>query len=82
MYHKLKNTLAGLGMVAIFVAGGLFFSEPVPASRNPGHLPALQAQAADKALVLVLARTRSQLHLQAGMPYYAFGALMPRRQES
>ena len=83
MYHKVKNTLAGLGMVALFVAGGLLFSEPVPAGANraPTALPAVQAQA-DEALVLVLARTRSQLRLQSGMPYYSFGALIPRRQES
>ena len=85
MYHKVKNTLAGLGMVALFVAGGLFFSEPVPAGSTPvapASLPAVQARVADQALVLVLARTRSQLRLQAGMPYYSFGALLPRREES
>ena len=84
MYHKAKNTLAGLGMVALFVAGGLLFSEPVPAG-GPAQFvpaPAVQADAADKALVVVLARTGSQLRLQTGMPYYSFGALIPRRQES
>ena len=84
MYHKVKNTLAGLGMVALFVAGGLLFSEPVPAG-GPAQFvpaPAVQADAADKALVVVLARTGSQLRLQTGMPYYSFGALIPRRQES
>lgn len=84
MYHKAKNTLAGLGMVALFVAGGLLFSEPVPAE-GPAQVvpaPAVEAEAADRALALVLARTGSQLRLQSGMPYYSFGALIPRRQES
>lgn len=83
MYHKVKNTLAGLGMAALFVAGGLFFSEPVPARPEGGQVaPALQAEAAEKALAVVLVRTGSQLRLQSGMPYYSFGALIPRRQES
>ena len=84
MYHKVKNTLAGLGMAALFVAGGLFFSEPVPARPDGGQAaPApIQAEATEKALVVALVRTGSQLRLQAGMPYYSFGALIPRRQES
>ena len=84
MYQKMKNTLAGLGMVAIFVAGGLLFSEPVPArGALPGAtIPAAQVEAADRALAVALARAGSQLRLQRGMPYYSFGALIPRRQES
>jgi hypothetical protein len=79
MYHKVKNTLAGLGFVAAFVAGGLLFSEPVPARGGnalPVQAPAPSAHA-EAALALALVRTR----LPTVMPYYSFGATL-RRQES
>ena len=104
MYHKVKNTLAGLGMVAVFIAGGLFFSEPVPAETAPRvPVPAVAAQDPELALAIALVRTAltvaehemlaaqaaerrarrgSQLRLQSGMPYYSFGAMLPRRGES
>ena len=79
MYHKVKNTLAGLGFVAAFVAGGLLFSEPVPArggTQLPVQVPAAAAHA-EATLAMALVRTR----LQTVMPYYSFGATL-RRQES
>jgi hypothetical protein len=118
MYHKVKNTLAGLGMVVAFVTGGLFFSEPVPAENvrpmgptvSSDHQEAALALALVKAAVVIAqaelaeemaesdatveaieaaiepaaAATRrgSQLRMQVGMPYYSFGALLPRRRES
>lgn len=80
MYHKIKNTLAGLGFVAAFVAGGLLFSEPVPAARGAAPMPAPAAATAeaDTALAMALIRTR----LQTVMPYYSFGATLRRPQES
>jgi hypothetical protein len=80
MYHKIKNTLAGLGFVAAFVAGGLLFSEPVPASRGIAPIPAPAAATAEAetALAMALVRTR----LQTVMPYYSFGATLRRTQES
>ena len=82
MYHKVKNTLAGLGFVAAFVAGGLLFSEPVPGRDGtpmqlPVQAPAATAQA-EAALAMALVRTR----LQTVMPYYSFGATLRRPQES
>jgi hypothetical protein len=117
MYHKVKNTLAGLGMVVAFVTGGLFFSEPVPAENVRPMGPTVSSdQEAALALALVKAavviaqaglaeemaesdatveaieaaiepaaaatRRGSQLRMQVGMPYYSFGALLPRRRES
>lgn len=104
MYHKMKNTLAGLGFVAAFVAGGLLFADPVPgAAPHANPLPAPTTEAPESALAMAIMRTAlsvaqqeilaaqaaqrrarrgSQLRLQAGMPYYSFGALLPRRQES
>ena len=107
MYHKIKSTLAGLGMVAAFVAAGLTLGEPVADARSatrPG--PVVQSEAAAAAMVLqtVLSlaaaeaadaaareaanvrqqhRARaSRLRLELGMPYYSFGAVLPRRGES
>jgi len=82
MYHKIKNTLAGLGMVAVFLAGGLFFSEPVPATGEPADAPApIQVAEAsrDDALAVVTARgTHLRVHL--AMPYYSFGGKLPRQE--
>ena len=107
MYHKIKSTLAGLGMVAAFVAAGLTLGEPVAhaqAAPLPGHAVDSNAAAAAIVLKAVLAvaaaeaaetaareaallqqqdRARaSRLRLQLGMPYYSFGAVLPRRGES
>ena len=81
MYHKIKNTLAGLGFVAAFVAGGLLFSEPVPATSRglaPIPAPAAATAQAETALAMALVPTR----LQTVMPYYSFGATLRRPQES
>ena len=80
MYHKVKNTLAGLGFVAAFIAGGLLFSEPVPARGGnalPVHVPAATAQA-EARVAVAMVRSR----LQTVMPYYSFGATLRRPQES
>jgi hypothetical protein len=83
MYHKVKNTLAGLSMVALFIGGGLLFSEPVAGGPARDLAPAAAPARADgEQLLVVLARAGSQVRLQAGIPYYSFGALIPRRQES
>lgn len=82
MYHKIKNSLAALGMVGAFAAGTLLLVEPVPAQPAAHDVaPAFEAVAADE-LALVVVRGTSQLRLQAGMPYYSFGAIIPRREES
>lgn len=108
MYHKIKSTLAGLGMVAAFLAAGLTLGEPV-ARAQPVPAAAIGAHDEAHAIVLktVLAvaaaeaakaaareaeltqdpgpqlRARaSRLRLELGMPYYSFGAVLPRRGES
>ena len=109
MYHKIKSTLAGLGMVAAFLAAGLTLGEPVARAQPP--VPAASVGTHDDAHAIVLKtvlavaaaeaaraaareaeltqdpgpqlRARaSRLRLELGMPYYSFGAVLPRRGES
>ena len=47
-------------MVAVFVAGGLFFSEPVPAETGP-YAPAPAVAAKDPELLVAMALVRSAL---------------------
>jgi hypothetical protein len=112
MYHKVKNTLAGLSMVLAFIVGGVALGEPVqPRQAAPQEFHATPAtaetavaiallqvavavaaseavQAADGADELAkragqLSRARAaKLRLELGMPYYSFGAMLPRRGES
>lgn len=106
MYHKIKNTLAGLTFVAAFVAGGLLLSDPLPAAAAPapamlaadsqdvlvaravaivllaaGHELAVRDDEAERAERARKLRS-SRLRLELGMPYYSFGAMLPRRGES
>lgn len=106
MYHKVKNTLAGLAMSAAFMLGGMLLSEPVPAEMaRPAAAAETQEAALAQAVLLAAvslatnadsrpatqtvadeaaarARTKSRLRLELGMPYYSFGAMLPRRGES
>lgn len=52
MYHKLKNTLMSLGLVAALFAGGFLFAEPL-APVSPQAAPAPQARELARALALV-----------------------------
>ncbi len=120
MYHKVKNTLVGLGVVAAMILGGALVSEPVPA-KTIGPSLALEAHQARIAAAIVeaaisialaegseksndelsvdpaavghsdaqqaveqdrKAKSSSRLRLELGMPYYSFGAMLPRRRES
>jgi hypothetical protein len=115
MYHKVKNTLAGLVVVAAFTIGGVALGEPVPAKAPQSGL-SIEASQAALALTLVHAaislaqaeamaeiaaeaqgtgatpesleapkaksRPASRQRLELGMPYYSFGAMLPRRRES
>jgi hypothetical protein len=107
MYHKVKNTLVGLSMVAAFMVGGAVLGEPVPSAQPaPARstevaiaIALLQVAAAiatadsapaaaqldDAALRAARdarAKASARLRLELGMPYYSFGAMLPRRGES
>lgn len=115
MYHKVKNTLIGLGAVAAIILGGALFSEPVPAKTADARLSteimhtevafsiaqaavsiaqaAVMAELAADATTARAEKEReperkpetkssSRLRLELGMPYYSFGAVLPRRRES
>jgi hypothetical protein len=110
MYHKVKNTLVGLSMVAAFMVGGLVLGEPVT---PPQPIQAHSAMSPEVAVAVGLlqivaaiaaaesapattelddaalraardarARASARLRLELGMPYYSFGAMLPRRGES
>jgi hypothetical protein len=106
MYLKMKNTLAGLSMVAAFMLGSVLISEPVPAEASRPQATT-QTEPLDLALAVMrhalttaeaearaqaedtaeqaksAARARSaRVRLELGMPYYSFGAMLPRRRES
>lgn len=109
MYHKVKNTLVGLSIVAAFMVGGLLLGEPVPA--QPEHTQRAPAPEAALAVAMLQvaaaiaatesapaaaqldsaalraardarAKASARLRLELGMPYYSFGAMLPRRRES
>jgi hypothetical protein len=110
MYHKVKNTLVGLSMVAAFMVGGAVLGEPVPtvppAQARSAAAPEVAfaiallqvaaavvaaesapaaAQLDDAALRAARdarAKASARLRLELGMPYYSFGAMLPRRRES
>lgn len=116
MYHKVKNTLVGLGAVAAIFGGGALVGEPVPAKTMDSSLSTeamhaavafaiaqaavsiAQAEvmaelAADAATPARAEKERepepkpetnssSRLRLELSMPYYSFGAVLPRRRES
>lgn len=116
MYHKVKNTLVGLGAVAAIILGGALVSEPVPAKTADAGLStetmhtevafAITQTAVSIAHAAVMAelaadatttartekapeperkpetKSSSRLRLELGMPYYSFGAVLPRRRES
>jgi hypothetical protein len=60
MYHKMKNTLAGLGIVAAFFTGGLLMSEPVPAEVVAPRAEASEAALAVAVLKLALDLSQAQ----------------------
>jgi hypothetical protein len=60
MYHKMKNTLAGLGIVAAFFTGGLLMSEPVPAEVAAPQIEAPEAALALAVVKLALDLSQSQ----------------------
>jgi hypothetical protein len=68
MYHKMKNTLMGLGAVTSFVIGGLLFSDPAPADvAQPNTSP--EAQQVELALAvasLALNLARAEIVAEAG----------------
>ena len=115
MYHKIRNTLAGLALSAAFLVGGLLLSEPLPAEAAPAQaaspmhdgrtaaialarlaLVQLEAEIAAESSELQSSATATasddsaanpasppaRRRVQVSMPYYSFGALLPRRQES
>lgn len=110
MYHKVKNTLVGLSMVAAFMVGGLVLGEPVTPAQPTQARDAMPAEIAvaigllqiaaaiaaaesapagnelDEAALRAArdarAKASARLRLELGMPYYSFGAMLPRRGES
>ena len=63
MYHKVRNTLTGLGFVFAAFCGSLLFGEPVPA--EPAVAP-MSAEAQEAAAALALVQTAVTL-AQAGL---------------
>jgi len=79
MYHKIRNTLAGMAVAVSMI--GVSYTVGQPPQTPVGHIElgagAFDAQADQGPL----AQKRSQgMRRQMAMPYFSFGPLLPRRE--
>lgn len=98
MYHKTRNTLMSLAIASMALASVALLGEPVSATAPPAtatpsdestqvefaqldtDIPEVEATTSEHRADR--ARTSSRLRLELGMPYYSFGAVLPRHAGS
>lgn len=79
MYHKIKNTLAGLGVALSLVGVSLTVGHPPTAAATAAHVPAAGVEASLDELQAARESLRG-MRSQLAMPFYSFAPLLPRRE--
>ena len=79
MYHKMKNTLAGLAVAMSVLALSYSAGQPLTESTVPVDfaVPGIEAQFDE--LQILRARNRG-MRSHLSMPFFSFAPLLPRRE--
>ena len=84
MYHRIKNTLAGLAVATAILGLSWSAGRPPTEIGAPAAFPAvgLEAAALDAGIdAAQLARKRARgMRAQVSMPFFSFAPLLPRRE--
>ena len=79
MYHKLKNSLAGLGVALSMIGLSLSVGHPPTLTQPQAVVPGAGVEASLEELQAARESLRG-MRSQLAMPFYSFAPLLPRRE--